>query len=353
FEIPKGSGKGTIFAGNLWIGGIDIGGQLKLAAETYKQSGTDFWPGPLDTTNATITHTNSLAWNKVWKINKSTIDSFRLGILNPIPQNILNWPGNGDPSMGQAQNLAPYVDVNGDNIYNPTAGDFPCIKGDQCVYFIFNDSELGSVHGTGGLRFGIEIHGMAYAFNNLADTSLGNTIFINYRLINRSTFQYDSLCIGNFTDLNLGCYSDDMFGTDVERSAYQVYNGDNDDDTVCTGGGYGKFPPAQAVVFLKGPEADVNDGKDNDHNCIVDELQEEWIMSNSLFYRNINAVPYGNPQTPLHYYNYLRSIWGDGMHLKYDSGYGYSTVGPDCNYIFPGSPTSDKHDWGIGGNCST
>ena len=46
YEIPKGSGLHSIFAGAFWIGGIDASGQLHLAGQTYRQTGDDFWPGP-------------------------------------------------------------------------------------------------------------------------------------------------------------------------------------------------------------------------------------------------------------------------------------------------------------------
>ena len=44
YEIPKNGNKHSMFAGALWIGGVDDGGQLKVAAMTYRQSGNDFWP---------------------------------------------------------------------------------------------------------------------------------------------------------------------------------------------------------------------------------------------------------------------------------------------------------------------
>ncbi|PKP03084.1 MAG: hypothetical protein CVU14_02430, partial [Bacteroidetes bacterium HGW-Bacteroidetes-9] len=55
YEIPKGSRKTSMFSAALWIGGIDVNDQLKLAALRYRQgpnvgspgSGNDFWPGPL------------------------------------------------------------------------------------------------------------------------------------------------------------------------------------------------------------------------------------------------------------------------------------------------------------------
>src|SRR5436190_13238018 len=48
FEVPKGSGKQTIYSSALWIGGFDPGGQLKLAANTFRQTGTDYYPGPVN-----------------------------------------------------------------------------------------------------------------------------------------------------------------------------------------------------------------------------------------------------------------------------------------------------------------
>ena len=48
YEIPQGSNKHSMFAGALWIGGLDDQDNLKVAAMTYRQDGNDFWPGPLN-----------------------------------------------------------------------------------------------------------------------------------------------------------------------------------------------------------------------------------------------------------------------------------------------------------------
>ena len=68
YEVPKGSGAHSNFASGLWIGGLDNGGQLHGAAQTYRQGGVDFWPGPLDTISATIDTTTSLNYDKIWKL---------------------------------------------------------------------------------------------------------------------------------------------------------------------------------------------------------------------------------------------------------------------------------------------
>src|SRR4051812_21518407 len=49
YEVPQGSGRNAQFANSIWIGGFDAGGQLHISANTYRQSGADFWPGPIDT----------------------------------------------------------------------------------------------------------------------------------------------------------------------------------------------------------------------------------------------------------------------------------------------------------------
>ena len=46
YEVPKGGGKHSMFAGALWLGGLDEGNQLKLAAVTYRSRGGGLlaWP---------------------------------------------------------------------------------------------------------------------------------------------------------------------------------------------------------------------------------------------------------------------------------------------------------------------
>ena len=76
YEIPKGSGLNSLFSGALWIGGVDAGGQLKVAAMTYRQSGNDFWPGPLDVATASITSEECTAWDKHFKIDRADVEEY-------------------------------------------------------------------------------------------------------------------------------------------------------------------------------------------------------------------------------------------------------------------------------------
>ena len=366
YEIPKGGKIHSIFAGSLWIGGIDVGGQLKVAAQTYRQTGNDFWPGPLDTTNASVDLDVCAAYDKHFRITRKEVETFvATGASTPA---ITGWPGNGDASLGQAHYLAPFFDKNADGVYNPASGDYPgydliagdgygdcqesnCIPvdqlfGDETLWWVFNDK--GNIHGeTGGQPIGLEVRAQAFGF--FTDDEINNMTFYNYRIFNRSTFQVDSCYFGVWCDADLGTATDDFVGCDVKRGIGYTYNGDNDDEGTA---GYGINPPAVGIDFFRGPIADKNDGKDNNRNCQKDEPCEQIVMSGFMYYNNTQGVPNGNPSGSTHFYNYLKMKWGDGTDVKY-GGDGYTSTGPVCNFMFPSS--SDIHDWGLGAasTCST
>jgi len=130
------------FAGNVWFGGIDAGRQLKIAAQTYRQSGVDFWTGPLTKTDASITSDQCQKYDKIFKITRKEVDDFVLS-GGPITTNIREWPGNGDLSLNQAEILAPWVDKSGvfggDGLYEPDQGDYPYYD----VYNVGGKDQLG------------------------------------------------------------------------------------------------------------------------------------------------------------------------------------------------------------------
>jgi Secretion system C-terminal sorting domain len=356
FEVPKFSGKNTIFLSTFWIGGLDQDSVLHLAAQTYGQGPTggnahshfDFWAGPVMDSGAYSIYQDTL-WNYVWNLTKQEIEFHKAhwgdAGYQPI-HDILTWPGNGNISLGQAAQLAPFFDRNSDGIYNPMDGDYPLIRGDQALFFIFNDDR--NIHTeTQGDKLKMEVHGMAYAFNLPQDSAFWNTVFLNYKIINRSDKIYYSTYLGVFTDLDIGYPFDDYVGCDVERGYYYGYNG-----TPIDGSGqsyaYGANPPAQSVTILGGPLMDP-DGVDNprfDNNghplcnesingthfgdSIIDN--ERLGMSRFLYYNNDGTI-YGNPAYAIDYYNYLRGKWQNG-----DS--------TSVRFFFPGQ--SDTLNWGTG-----
>ena len=53
--VPKEEGVSVVYGGALGLGGISLDQQLKLAAVRYRNTGNDFWPGPLTNDGAAET----------------------------------------------------------------------------------------------------------------------------------------------------------------------------------------------------------------------------------------------------------------------------------------------------------
>jgi len=344
-EIPKGSGKHSVFASSFWIGGFDQGGQLHASGQTYRQTGNDYWPGPIGGMSTPFDTTTCAQFNQIWKINKLKIEEFKDEFLAGnvtngtyiIPEEIATWPAKGNGIV--VDNMAPFVDFNSNGTYNPMDGDYPLIKGDQMLYFIFNDSLMIHTE-TGGSRLGVEVQASVYAFScpNIIDSNqvLNWTTLYHYDIINRSISDYDSVHMGIWSDIDLGNATDDAVGCDTTLSAAFAYNGDNDDETQF---GYGQNPPMQNVKILRGTLADPGDGIDNDLDGIIDESGERTTMNSFMYYENVNNIPTGNPGGPFDYYNYLRATWGDGTHLTY-GGSGYNSSNILTNFMYSGVPYS-------------
>ena len=305
FEVPKFSGKHCIYASNLWMGGLDQNGILHLAAQTYKQNGTDYWPAPLTSIGATMP---ASIWNKIWHLDRAIIDNHIANYNTQgyqMPQDLIDWPGSTYNGVNQI--FAPFVDINNNGIYDPSYGDYPNVLGDEALYLMYNDKFAAHTE-SGGIPIEAEIYSTAYAYNSLGSNILDNTIFVRHRIRNRSQINtYSNFYVGIWNDFDIGDYSDDMIGTDIYRNMVYGYNADNYDSI------YGSNPPAVGVKLLNQP------------------------LHNSMFYNNTGVAFYGNnPTSENHYYNYLRSLWKDDTPLNFGLE-GYQTPNGSTNFCFSGN----------------
>lgn len=317
YEVPVGSEKYTIFSEALWVGGFDENDALCLAAERYRQEGIDFFVGPIMDSLAYNPVLDSV-WNKVWKLSSDEIAFHRQHWQDEgytAIKNIAQWPGNGDVSLGQAAQLAPYYDWNGNGIYDPLAGDFPLIRGDQTVLTIVNDDRYLHTE-TGGKKLGIEIQTAYYAYNEPGDSALKYTTFADQRIINRSQHTYHDVYAANFVDFDLGYYNDDYICCDTLLHSAIVYNGTDEDGSGGTGE-YGAHPPAQSFTCLN------------------------YTMDAFVYSSNYGVPqPMTDPYSDTEYYSYLQALWKDSTPITYGgNGYGGEHV---VKYVFSGDPVTGE-----------
>src|SRR5690554_5538806 len=161
YGFPSGSGNHLIYNAGFWFGGTDQNSDLKLAANLYRG---DFYRGPFSSTNSYLDTAYIYAYESgIWHVKKSDIIYHIDNYNQPgyvTPKEIEEWPGNGNSSIGVAVQLAPYVDVNNNGVYEPHLGEYPCIKGDEASYQIMHDD--GEHLNSGGERIGAEVHIMVY-----------------------------------------------------------------------------------------------------------------------------------------------------------------------------------------------
>ncbi len=333
YGIPKGTDWATTassnFAGNVWFGGLDVSNQLKVAAQTYRQGGIDFWTGPLNQITSATSDDVCREYDKIFRLKREDVDNYILKGL-PMSESIKNWPGNGDISKGHDPLLAPYVDVNNSGDYDPQSGDYPyydvynnlgkdqnevCkarVFGDETLWWVYNDN--GDIHiNSGGKAIGLEVRAQAFAFKTTDE--INNMTFYNYQIINRSSFDLYDTYMTVWTDADLGYYGDDFIGCDVKRGLGYIYNAKSNDLTQGSTIGYGDYLPALGCDFFQGPLADPNDGIDNDADGLTDELGEQMGMTIFNYFNNSFAgvpVAQTDPDNAAQFYQYMTGFWRDG-----------------------------------------
>ena len=335
-QYPAHSGKNVNFTSALWMSGYDAGGALHVAAQTYRQDGNDYWPGPLDGAD-TLTYATSHDWAKIWKVNKTDIDYFlslSSHTTGTTPAAILTWPGKGNTyAQGNAgaaltvsTDMAPFVDLNGNGVYEPLLGEYPAIKGDQSLWWVFSDN--GPVHTESrGKPLGVEIHAMAYGIHR--GTLIDNVVYFDYTIVNKSANDYHDFRLALFDDADLGYYLDDFIGFDSTRRMGIVYNGTNDDGAA--GGhpanSYGIDPPQMGMTFV----------------VLPGDMPGAYMpLGNFDYYNNDNTV-IGNPTVDTDFNHYIRGMIKNGVSFSDDfvgagvMSHGYG-AGPVSKYVFTGDP---------------
>jgi hypothetical protein len=302
YEIPSGSGNGTIFAASIWAGGQDINGQVHLSAARYISDGWSSGPIADPMYYSSLTYTNTYG-SSIWKITRQEVldhlAQYQQGGYIPIAA-IADWPGNGDVSIGVEDQLAPFVDMDGDGLYEPYQGDHPDFIGDEAVYVILNDASNPV-----GNYLGAEVHMLFYHFNN--NGYMGETTFLNTRIFNRSTTDYYNFRQSIYVSFNVSGVNYDYIGCDSIRNMMYGYSADNMS--------FGQPPACQAVMSLNRP------------------------MVASTYFTNGAVFPTTDPNSDWEYWNLMNGNWADGSPMYYGgNAYNAGVTTTPTNFTFTGNP---------------
>lgn len=355
----------SIFAGAVWLGGTDPGGNLKIAAQTYGNSNgsSDFWSGPIHPETGITDKAICDDWDRFFEVSRAEIDE-HLALFEAqkrgeitytedmIPFGLKGWPAKGNQNFfdvwefelpNTPQALAGFWDQDGDGLYDPLRGDYPIIEirgcdepnvPDEMIFWIYNDQGGGAPHAeSGATAIKMEVQVQTFAFET--NDEINDMTFQRYKLINRADENIENTYFAMWVDADLGCHLDDYVGCDTARSFAIVYNADGVDGqpgTDCAGGvpTYGLEIPIVGIDYFRGP---------------LNEFREELGMSSFTYFNNpsIGNPDQGttDPQTGQEFYNYLSGLWRDGTPFTFGND-GYNVGSTDSiAYAFPSPPNLD------------
>jgi hypothetical protein len=244
-----------------------------------------------------------------------------------------------------ASDGAPYTDVNGNGVYDPSV-DIPGVAGaDQTLWHVSNDLDTKRANDVGGVTpIGLEVQRTIWGYNRTG--VLGNTIFTKYRMVNKSAVRLDSMYVGQWADPDLGGAVSgivyDTPGCDSTLNLGYVYSGKE------VYGGWGSPPPAFGYVLVQGP--------------LVPGSSSDSAITSSGFrkgYRNLPMTSYiftvcGNSTyvdarngSSTDWYNVLR-----GVGTRTGTPFIDPSTGSITKYLASGDPVAGKGWIGASGDCT-
>ncbi|MFT6334611.1 MAG: hypothetical protein ACI86M_003351 [Saprospiraceae bacterium] len=344
----------------IWAGGVDPNGSLKLAVTNAGDQ--DWVMGPLDEDGQT-NPTTCEAWDRVFSVTKEEIIAARKvfdegGSCEDISESILNWPGKGSPNLELPSGYrgAEFYDENNDNFYDPCDGDFPMVSipthyyygyseyifamPSQISYYVMNDN--GGPH-LASNSTGIQIQMGVYIFS-FKMQDIEDVIYVKYEIDNRATDDIRDFYVGNWIDFEVGCPDNDYVGTDSIRNMVYAYNSDQED--VCPSN-TDVQSSSQVGMYYQGIGFDPYKIEIIDGEVVLVHPQNGWeadtlvlrTMSTSLVPVNCESYDNCDFDHEVEYYNSLRGLAKDGSDIL-------DMDGDITKMMFTGDP-SNPDSWSL------
>jgi hypothetical protein len=270
-----GSAQGNVVQQmGIWVGGISSNGSV-FANIVIDSGRNDFDYGPMIHGGTTRPHPDD--WDKVFFITKEHIDSH---IQNPVDtqETVYRWPANApDGAKGP---LSPFVDWNGNQIYEPQLGEYPVIEGQATILSVFREKQTQR-SGSGGNARGLEFKKFDYIRTD------SHLVVSRLLVSNYSGQRLDSVVLGIYAEVVLGSGKANLMRSMPDVDGVAVYHNGGGDSV------FGQQVPAFTLQWLNRPASGVM-YMDDDDNPIT-----------------------GFPKTEVESYRYLKSIWRNGKRLTY------------------------------------
>ncbi len=295
-NIGKAGDFSPNYASGLWVGAIDSAtGETRVIISEYS---SEYTPGPM----VNGTYSADSPDYRVYKLYRDSLAG------NPNAD-YLNWP---------VDQGAP-VDADGN----------PKMIGDQMLWAVYNDADPDGHSNDAGETnpLGIEVKQTVFGFDRIG--SLGNMVFVRYRIFNKGANTLEDCYFSIWYDPDLGTAGDDFVGCDTTIDLGFVYNADNDD------GQYGAAPPAMGCDFFQGPL--IETGDEADTALMWDTT---WVgytnMGLTSFNKYINGT---DPDNFGQTYGFMQGLTKEGDPYVYD--------GMELKFVLSGDPVTGEGDLDI------
>lgn len=309
----------------IWLGTKSSDGEIKTAYSLYPQHQLyEYKPGVIDRSTGQAVLDEPF-FDYIWKIEghqiQQLISDHNEGTLtiDRIPNDILKWPAKGNPYLTEVDisyDLAPYLDNDGDGIYDPVKGDLPVALEINPLYIPSEWSFAVFVESSPSVMFTpklhVEVQQIIYV-NNCKQGLLANAVNHQWKITNLGTENIDSLYLGIFDGQDMGCPQCSYVGTHPETNSTFLYNRHSTEDG-----------------------CDPNVDQSIKSNAIVEiNLANRLLISSITQYNPLLDLP--QDAYPL---NYLKAKWQNDAPLTF-GGTGYNEGSTDTvRFIYSDLPST-------------
>lgn len=268
-----------------------------------------------------------MKYSYIYHVTRQEIETHLLTFQYPNPNyvppiGIRLWPAHGDISKGQAPNLAPFVDVNNNGVYEPMLGDYPKIMGDECLFKIYHHP-FNVSNGTGS-------DWLQFTFRFKCDTNelVNSTIFSKTQVIPRFE-SFENTYLYTYNDFDLGNLADDYTGCHVDLGMVYTYNADDFDENFLSQIGFKSQVPAIGNLLLKGVKKASN-GLDDAFGAGLNQSvngigfgdgvvdNEHWGMTSSRTFSNGSFYPYAEPHNIQSMFHISKGLLSNGDSIVFN-----------------------------------